>query len=776
MQVRGGQVRLPYPVRGMDQSMPRCIADPLTAPNIQNCRAFPPYSDRVSGGKRGGTRRAITSQQSGTNRTRILGLDAKTVGIAAAAPPGASTFLRPISDIAHTAGSVFYVPIPVGAMYAAMDETSPNDFTDFVELIGSATFTVGITNAAAPAANSSVICRFRWLENSVPGVAPREDPGPGVSAFTDTMIPSAIGPVTGTASAASETDIPTVGPITGEGETEVGVHTIEFQLLQSATLIASTGAMIAPALDVWRTTEMPLTPAQIASISDWTVLRIKAIAVGTGTAANKVFDVTWMEVEKIPPAPAAAMSKTLVLSLLDNKCYISDLALDGLYGPSVTALLNAYPCIAYFGDSWYCLDGQEGKKITVNGTGAPTVAAWANVTGTATLGKCRLCCAYQGRIVIARQEGATPNASLYYMSGKFDPTNWTFGSDDLAPEETGAVAGTNKFTGQPADEIVALIPWGDDMLLFMGGSTIWAMAGDPGFQGVVKCISRQTGIIGQRAWAFDEWGNLWFVGSGGLYKMAMGGPPVPVSGRRLYRNLDRLDGNNNLVQLAYDAFEKVLRIFITPTDTTLAGGHIVYDVVADSFVSFDVYPSRMGPWSVCQLSGQHPDDRRFLIGGDDGYMRRPFDGGLLTAAGIFAASGTARYGVADDMLRPGTGGEAIECAVRYAPIEYPGGEKRLMAMGLFAVGTDPNLPVQLPISAVTWYWLTGDSLTTVAEQANYVATGTWFGPSNVGRQGKVGLRRAAAAHGLMIRHHSSTHSWAIDAVYADFQPLGPERM
>lgn len=371
----------------------------------------------------------------------------------------------------------------------------------------------------------------------------------------------------------------------------------------------------------------------------------------------------------------------------------------------------------------YCVNGSQSLVVDPINL---TVTEWAATAGTLPAG-CKLVATYRGRIVLANQ---ATSPGIYYMSRVLNPLDWDFGA---APEETAAVAGTNTDFGQPGSAITCLIPYSDDYLFFGCGASLWMMEGDPGAGGAVQNLSYQTGIAGPRAWTFDEDANLWFVGQAGLWVIRRGTLiPENVSGERISAFLDTVDFDSNLIQLAYNANRREIGIFVTPSNGTSVGTHIVYDIDRDG-IWLDQYPLAHGPWSAMSTTGTNDIDRNYLFGGNDGYIRRPDEDAF-----------------SDD-------GTSITSFIRFAPVEAEEGhgEVRLTEIQADAMGGGSG--------SLNWYLMAGES----AAQVNQVAfgsassSGTWSGTA-VQFQTPARLRQRAPAHQLLVRQASSTLTWAME--------------
>ena len=381
----------------------------------------------------------------------------------------------------------------------------------------------------------------------------------------------------------------------------------------------------------------------------------------------------------------------------------------------------------------YAVDGERSKVID---PATLTVSNWV-ATAPATLPPgCRLACTYRGRIVLARDASSAQN---WYMSRLGDALDWDFGA---SPESTTAVAGNSsgKF-GQPADSITALIPYSDDLLIFGCSKSMWVMEGDPGAGGRVQNVSYKTGVIGPRSWCFDDQGHLYFMGSGGLYRMPRGTrDAVPVSGRRLTRLLDRVDTSKTFVQMGFDSFKQWVIICLTSTDSSVVGVHVIYDTISDALwpTTFATYDHN--PWSILEVVGVEDEQRRVLFGGSGGYIRRMDDASA-----------------SDD-------GTVIDSYVRLAEMEVGSGTIESVVAEMQAEFSK-DLPATL-----NWYLVSGRS----ANEIVNIPTADIFSgaadsltgqfSTSLGFQTPVRMRRRGGAHSLVLRNNTATEQWAVERI------------
>ena len=413
----------------------------------------------------------------------------------------------------------------------------------------------------------------------------------------------------------------------------------------------------------------------------------------------------------------------------------------GLAGDLVQAVTAIDP---YDGkNKVYAVDGEGAIVVDIAGE---TVTGYSNRVsdvGTGSLpAECALIAIYRGRMVLARQP---LNPGIWFMSRLADPFDWGYGLD---PQSTTPVAGNNTDVGRVADALTCLAPYSDDHMTMGAASSIWLMRGDPAFGGSLDAITYETGILGPRAYCFDEYGNMYFMGQGGLYRMARGDFTIEsLLKDRLSQEIGRVDYVAKLVQLIYDPIDFCVHVYLTPQNETDAGLHIVYDIRHDAFW-LDRYPLSAGPFAVAKPSAANPQNRRPHLGGLDGHIRR-HDTNAKNDADTSA-----------DV--------AIESFVRFAPVEQPGGLATGLLTELHAFGAQSNDPVD-------WSIYASQSPDEVRLATTATITGSWFPSSDTGFQQPARMRVRGGAVQLEVGSNSVGASWALERINAFMGPVSRRR-
>lgn len=442
----------------------------------------------------------------------------------------------------------------------------------------------------------------------------------------------------------------------------------------------------------------------------------------------------WRVVDMSAPSFTAVNPGTDIVAFSSSRVDVGELGGASAATCSGGGLTGSYPQSGFMFNKLYAVDGLNSKVIDPI---LRTVEDWPQVSNTA-LDRCYLACVYRNSMVIAKQRD---KPGIWYMSRVGNAQDFNFGATDSGR----AITGANADAGQPADEIMAMVTFSDDLMIFGCRGSTWIMQGDPRAGGRVDVLAPGVGWLSERAWCFDEEGNLYFMSPSGLMRIRRGQLGVePLSGGRL-PYLDEVDTDDTLVQMAFDTGRRAVMIYLTPKDGTTIGVHVCYDGVLESknltaALWYDDYPLAHGPWSVDAVQAPGDDDRRILLFGNDGYVRT-YSEAVNT----------------DD-------GTTIDAWIKFAPVTVAGGEEPLMCHRLSArLGTGSG--------AFTWAWRVDESPNEVTAQALGTSrrTGTWG--TTGGAQFPNGLSESGRAHQLLIRQNNTNAAFAIESVTAQIRPL-----
>ncbi|WP_428936917.1 hypothetical protein [Fontivita pretiosa] len=315
-------------------------------------------------------------------------------------------------------------------------------------------------------------------------------------------------------------------------------------------------------------------------------------------------DVSFVESTIVEPSRVSKLLVTTRNVYLGTTSGVSLIGSNQLSGqkPAITDL---------FGKA-YIVDGTNTKVVDVN------AATIANLTADPGKGSvptgCRIAVTWRGRLVLAAPDS---NPQNIFMSRAGTPTDWLYGqTDELSAWELNASAAGR--IGQP---VLALVPWRDDVLVIGCDHSLYALQGDPAASsGQVITLSESIGILQHAATCIAPDGTIYFVGTGGFFRMAAVGEPQNLSKGREDNFFANINRKTHYCELEYDRDRHQVWIFVTQ----MAGGastHMVYDVRTDSFWPQQL-PAAHGPLCALVYDGDGPTDRFLLLGGRDGYVRR----------------------------------------------------------------------------------------------------------------------------------------------------------
>lgn len=335
--------------------------------------------------------------------------------------------------------------------------------------------------------------------------------------------------------------------------------------------------------------------------------------------------------------------------------------------------------------------------------------------------KPRLICTWRGRTVLA---GLIKDPATWFMSKVDDPTNWNYNPVATTPKQ--AVAGNSGDLGLIGDVITGMIPYTDDLLIFLCDHSIYMLRGDPAAGGQIDLISKAIGGAWGQAWCTDPTGTIYFMSNlGVIYTLIPGQAPVQIS-TAVDQLLRAINTGENGVRLQWDDRFQGLHVWVTPLAGAAATTHYFFEIRTNAWWTDTFTDINKSPLCCVTLDGNLPGDRVPLIGSWDGYVR--------------AVDYTA---TTDD-------GDAIASEVWIGPILTKDLDEVLLKSIQGVLGET---------SASVTYAIHVGSSAEEALSSTAVLTGT-FGP---GRNLTQAIRRAG--HAIYIKL-TSTSAWAMESIRA----------
>jgi hypothetical protein len=231
--------------------------------------------------------------------------------------------------------------------------------------------------------------------------------------------------------------------------------------------------------------------------------------------------------------------------------------------------------------------------------------------------RCRLGCAWRGRMVLARGDSAHD----WYMSAVADPFDWEFEPDVVV--ETQAVSGASSQVGEVPDLVNALVPWSDDLLIFGCDSSIWRLTGDPMTSGELHRLSDITGMAFGESWAKDPEQRIYFVGSrGGFYVMSPDGGVQALSEGKIHRRAQDIDLARYSPRVVWNDLDGGVHFFFVSSDDQDAPIHYFWERATAAWWPDQFHGAERQVRGVFLSDGDGPHDRALLLGAADGRVRR----------------------------------------------------------------------------------------------------------------------------------------------------------
>lgn len=230
----------------------------------------------------------------------------------------------------------------------------------------------------------------------------------------------------------------------------------------------------------------------------------------------------------------------------------------------------------------------------------------------------KLLVSWNDRIVVARGD----HGRKWAMSARGDPFDWDFDPDVTTVIQ--AVSADTSPTGLAPDIINAMVPYSDDLLLFLCDHSIWRLTGDPMMNGQFDKVSDTIGgAFGYPAVLSQEGDLFWFGSRGGIFRLRSGGgPPQRISEYRIERRTEAVDLDAFRVEMVWNYEDESLEVFFIPySKTGTAVTHFSWDRHNDAWTETEFFAADHNPASVFVIDGDLPQDRKLLLGGHDGFIR-----------------------------------------------------------------------------------------------------------------------------------------------------------
>lgn len=292
--------------------------------------------------------------------------------------------------------------------------------------------------------------------------------------------------------------------------------------------------------------------------------------------------------------------------------------------------------------------------ISANETAGPHYYDWTVFGNDSSFGtmpeKATLVARYRGTMMLS---GNRDYPHQWYMSRVASPFNFLYGVND----PLSAVAGNNTVAGEIGDHVRALIPYDDNFLVFGCADSIHILDGHPADNGEINEVDDSTGMHSTFSNCKDSFGNLYFWGQEGLYKMGGGrAKPENIGQGILPKWADdwAVDPALHRVVLTYDR----RRNGVVISKTTLTDGTNLnyWHSLKTQGLYPETYPTAAAIFCSYDYKSNTPAYAGLVLGSNDGYLRYFLDtaknddsGGSDTAISSYMVFGPFPLGDGTDI-------------------------------------------------------------------------------------------------------------------------------
>lgn len=370
-----------------------------------------------------------------------------------------------------------------------------------------------------------------------------------------------------------------------------------------------------------------------------------------------------------------------------------------------------------------------------------SLSLWHATAGTAPH-ECTMIVRYMDTFILA---GNPLEPHVWYMPAMGNPYDFDYGQDYDDP--TKAASGTASDAGTVGGPITALLSVSKDYAVVACRSSLWLMAGHPGYGGLIQNISYSIGVLGQFAWCRTPTIGVVFLSLDGLYLLPSEGnrDPVPLSRDALPRSLRGFGLLNYDILMAYDTHKDGINLYAT----NKAGGRSMHYWVS---LQNGENGWQAGFWPV-ELNVDHQPTACFFHGAEN-----------LMAAGVLVGCADGFIRVHDDH-QGNDSGHMISSHVTFGPIRLGG-----------STHTEGKLRELIGVLGqssgdVDWSVMTADTHEQVLS-ADSVASGTF----SAGLSKILHPERAGASMLLKLENADSNKAWALERLTIKIERLGIQKL
>ncbi len=245
---------------------------------------------------------------------------------------------------------------------------------------------------------------------------------------------------------------------------------------------------------------------------------------------------------------------------------------------------------------------------------------WILTSGTFPDGGSNVMALQWGRIFM----NSIQNPHQWFATRINDPLDLLLVVDDVASAQNSQAT---KKAGLVGDQLIAMIPYKGNTMVFGCLNNMFVMRADPAKGGFFTTLSDTTGIFSDTSHCWDDKNNLYFMGSDGIYGLTAaaiieGEPPTNLTKEHLPKLISNLGLNRRTdrVTMAYDKDRYGIEISVSQNDGVWSA--IFWLDLRTGGLFPEEYAEAHIPTILAYFDSRVKSERTLLAGCNDGYIRK----------------------------------------------------------------------------------------------------------------------------------------------------------
>ncbi len=245
---------------------------------------------------------------------------------------------------------------------------------------------------------------------------------------------------------------------------------------------------------------------------------------------------------------------------------------------------------------------------------------WVLTDGTFPDGGSNVMALCWGRVFM----NSIQNPHQWFATRINDPLDLLLVVDDVASAQNSQAT---KKAGLVGDQLIAMIPYKGNTMVFGCLNNMFVMRADPAKGGFFTTLSDTTGIFSDTAYCWDDKNNLYWIGSDGIYGLTAaaiieGQPPTNLTKEHLPKLISTLGLNRRTdrVVMKYDKDRYGIMVSVSQNDGVWDA--IFWLDLRTGGLFPEEYHEDHIPTALFYFDSRVKSQRTLLAGCNDGYIRK----------------------------------------------------------------------------------------------------------------------------------------------------------